>query len=170
MEKVKPIKAFFGRTGGKHFSKKDILPFIKNLEYDTYIEAFVGAGSIFLGRNKKVKTEIINDYDILVYNLWSGMKDCGNQLKDYKSYFMDKSVFKWYLLKEKQNRRIKKQLSTASNNDIKIENLKEDLILFKFSFMNNNKVPKRDYGRKHCGCIKNYETIASKTKELKIEI
>ena len=31
-----PLKSFFGRTGGKHFSKKDILPWIKNIEYDIY--------------------------------------------------------------------------------------------------------------------------------------
>ena len=146
-QKVKPIKAFFGRTGGKHFSKKDILPFIKDLEYGTYIEAFVGAGSIFLGRDKKVKTEIINDYDILVYNLWDGMKSCGNQLKDYKSYFMDKSVFKWYLLKEKQNRRIKKQLKQKN-----IENLKEDLYITKQSFSANNEII--DYNKNIiCMCI-----------------
>ena len=148
-KKVKKIKAFFGRTGGKHFSKKDILPFIKDLEYDTYIEAFVGAGSIFLGRDKKVKTEIINDYDILVYNLWDGIKCCGNQLKDYKLYFMDKSVFKWYLLKEKQNRRIKKQLNN------KIETLKEDLFITRCSRAQDNiNVDQTKSSSNSCSCSK----------------
>jgi site-specific DNA-adenine methylase len=157
-KKVKPIKAFFGRTGGKHFSKKSILPFIKDLEYDTYIEPFVGAGSIFLGRNKKVKTEIINDYDILVYNLWDGMKDSGNQLKDYKSYFMDKSVFKWYLLKEKQNRRIKKQLKETN-----IENLKEDIFITTQSRSSNNKNPNTNILKCNCRHSKD------KDKDNKIE-
>jgi len=166
MEKVKPIKAFFGRTGGKHFSKKDILPFVKDLEYDTYIEPFVGAGSIFLGRDKKVKTEIINDYDILVYNLWDGMKCCGNQLKDYKSYFMDKSVFKWYLLKEKQNRRIKKQLKEKN-----IENLKEDLYITKRSNpQNDNNSPIKHNEKNLCRCLLSKVLIEHKIENLKEDL
>ena len=169
MEKVKPIKAFFGRTGGKHFSKKDILPFVKDLEYDTYIESFVGAGSIFLGRDKKVKTEIINDYDILVYNLWDGMKDSGNQLKDYKSYFMDKSVFKWYLLKEKQNRRIKKQL--LRNKEINIENLKEDLYITKRSNpQNDNNSPIKHNEKNLCRCLLSKVLIEHKIENLKEDL
>ncbi len=165
-QKVKPIKAFFGRTGGKHFSKLRILPFIKDLEYDTYIEAFVGAGSIFLGRDKKVKTEIINDYDILVYNLWDGMKDCGNQLKDYKSYFMDKSVFKWYLLKEKQNRRIKKQLKEKN-----IENLKEDIFITKLSNpQNDNNSPIKHNEKNLCRCLLSKVLIEHKIENLKEDL
>ena len=126
MEQVKKNKSFFGRTGGKHFSKKDILPFIKDLEYKTYCEPFVGAGSIFLGREKKAEVEVINDFDPLVINLWEGMKECGSELKDHKGYFMDKSVFKWYLLKEKQNRRMKKKQELKE-----IETLKEDIFIYK---------------------------------------
>ncbi len=128
MEQVKAIKSFFARTGGKHFSKKDILPFIKDLKYKTYVEPFVGAGSIFLGREKKAEIEVINDFDILAINLWKGMKECGSELKDKSLYFQDKSVFKWWLLKEKQNRRLKQE-----NYINDIETFKEDLFIVKHS-------------------------------------
>ena len=160
MEQVEKNKSFFGRTGGKHFSKKDILPFIKDLEYKTYCEPFVGAGSIFLGREKKAEVEVINDFDPLVINLWEGMKECGSELKDYKGYFMDKSVFKWYLLKEKQNRRMKKKQELKD-----IENLKEDLYITSKSFSQNNEMI--DYDKNIiCQCISNKNICKCKNKEL----
>ena len=168
MESVKPLKSFFGRTGGKHFSKNKILPFLKDIKYDTYVEPFIGAGSIFLGRDKKVKKEVINDFDNLVVNLWDGMKCCGDQLKDYKLYFMDKSVFKWWLLKEKQNRRERMKKGIFPNNNKKIETLKEDLFITQKSYCKNNK--KSNYIELiDCGCIKNNNS-SRKNKELKIEI
>ena len=159
----KPFKSFFGRTGGKHFSKKSILPMIKNLHYSTYLEPFVGAGSIFLGRDRKCRTEVINDKDILCINLWRGMKHCGDDLINYQSYFEDKSKFKWFLLKEKQNRRIKKQ---KEHNDI--EDLKEDLIVNKFSFMKKGDKPSDENVINNCYEIKNGVSRALKN-DVKIE-
>ena len=160
MESIKKIKSFFGRTGGKHFSKKDIIPFIKDLEYKTYCEPFVGAGSIFLGREKKAEIEVINDFDPLVINLWKGMKECGSELKDYTLYFQDKSVFKWYLLKEKQNRRMKKQQEIKD-----IETFKEDLFITNKSFSQNNTAP----NIKVCEKGKSIYTTKHYREEYKIE-
>ena len=151
MEQVKKNKSFFGRTGGKHFSKKTILPFIKDLEYKTYCEPFVGAGSIFLGREKKAEVEVINDFDPLVINLWEGMKECGSELKDYSLYFQDKSVFKWYLLKEKQNRRMRKKQQELKD----IETLKEDLFITRCSRAQDNiNVDQTKSSSNSCSCSK----------------
>jgi len=165
MEQVKKIKAFFGRTGGKHFSKKSILPFIKDLEYDTYVEPFIGAGSIFLGREKKANREIINDYDQLVVNLWKGMKSSGNELKDYSLYFQDKSVFKWWLLKEKQDRRLrhlkgkykgnKKYLKEIYGDNDNIETFKEDIFIHKKSNLGRRSPWKKIVNKNECFCVNN---------------
>ncbi len=181
MEQVKNITAFFGRTGGKHFSKKRILPFIKNLEYDYYVEPFIGAGSILLGRDKKAKVEVINDYDVLVYNLWCGMKSSGNQLKNYEMYFRSKSVFKWWLLKEKQNRRLrmnkgkfkgnKKYIYEIYNN---IENVKEDLFIYRqkefgssYNCITKDKPYKKTLNT--CNCIKQNNKHSQKHMNCKVE-
>lgn len=162
MEQVKPIKSFFGRTGGKHFSKKNILPYFKDLEYKIYCEPFIGAGSIFLGRDKKAEIEVINDFDEIVINLWLGMKECGDKLIDYKSYFCDKSIFKWYLLKEIQNRRLKKKSKT----EINIEEFKGDFFLYPKTNSGRNSPYKKSLTQ--CNCIKNDKTTSNK-KEVKIE-
>jgi DNA adenine methylase len=65
------MKPFIGRIGGKFFLRKTIIKYIPN-NYTTYIEPFVGAGSIFfyLKHNDNIK-EVINDLDedlIRVYN------------------------------------------------------------------------------------------------------
>jgi len=173
MEQVKKIRAFFGRVGGKHFSKKLILPFIKELEYDIYVEPFIGAGSIFLGREKKANREIINDYDQLVVNLWKGMKASGNQLNEYSLYFEDKSIFKWWLLKEKQERRMrqnkgiykgnKKYLKEIYGNNNNIETFKEDIFIHKKSNLGRRSPWKKIVAKNECFCINN------PNNEIKIE-
>jgi site-specific DNA-adenine methylase len=177
----KPIKSFFARTGGKHFSKNKILPYIKDLKYNTYVEPFCGAGSIFFGRDKKVKTEILNDYDILVYNLFNGMKYCGNELNDYKNYFMSRSIFKWYLLKEKQDRRLRMKTLLKGNpkylkeiycHNKDIEKFKEELFIIKngrFSdTLNSNNKPNKKIVEM-CRCIKKNDTSNSDSHEVKVE-
>lgn len=63
----------FGRTGGKSRLVKKLIPLIPT-HYESYIEPFVGAGSIFYN-TKKVKLEVINDLDIRVYLAHKGIRD-----------------------------------------------------------------------------------------------
>ena len=49
---------FIGRWGGKHYSRNKILSYIPD-NYDTYVEPFVGGGSVYLNLEKNGK-EIIN--------------------------------------------------------------------------------------------------------------
>ena len=59
-EDGEPLKPFFGRVGSKFSLIKDIIPIIP--PHSTYVEAFVGGGSIFWNK-EPAKKSVINDLD-----------------------------------------------------------------------------------------------------------
>lgn len=61
------------RVGGKYFLRKKILP--KFPEHETYVEPFVGGGSLFYYKPPS-KKEVINDLDTEVYLCHIGAKEC----------------------------------------------------------------------------------------------
>ena len=69
------LNPIVGRIGGKSLLKKKIVDsyFPKNYENMTYVEPFVGGGSIFFYKNPSVK-EIINDKDTNIYKIFKGMQ------------------------------------------------------------------------------------------------
>lgn len=62
----------FGRVGGKRLLKKKILPLFPK-DYDTYIEPFFGAGSLYFLK-KPSKKEIVNDLDSDIKTVLEGFK------------------------------------------------------------------------------------------------
>ena len=69
------LSPIVSRVGGKNLLKKKIVNkyFPKDYENMTYIEPFVGGGSIFFYKNPSVK-EIINDKDSNICKIFMGMK------------------------------------------------------------------------------------------------
>jgi DNA adenine methylase len=61
------------RQGGKYWSCKKVLKEFPT-DYDTYVEPFVGGGSIYLN-TPKVDKEIINDLDPLLIELYIQIQD-----------------------------------------------------------------------------------------------
>ena len=58
------------RVGGKYFLYKKVIDtFPKDYTEMTYVEPFVGGGSIFFNK-EKCKKEIINDFDEIIYNFY----------------------------------------------------------------------------------------------------
>jgi len=68
----KPLKPFFCRIGNKTPMMKQILPRVPT-GYTTYVEPFVGSGSVFLSL-PKVNKEVINDLDKPLINAWKLLK------------------------------------------------------------------------------------------------
>lgn len=72
MKKIRPIVKIHG---GKYYLCDWILHhFPQQYENMTYLEPFVGGGSIFLNKNKSIK-EIINDIDYGIYAIWHVLKN-----------------------------------------------------------------------------------------------
>lgn len=69
--KPKYLKPFFARVGGKRHIADIVID--KAPSHETYVEAFVGGGSIFL-KKPLSNTTIINDLDKNIYDLWNDMK------------------------------------------------------------------------------------------------
>lgn len=67
----------FKRVGGKSKSKDLIISKIP--EHRIYVEAFVGGGSVFFGKEPS-EHEIINDLDKDIYNIYSDMKAVGSSM------------------------------------------------------------------------------------------
>jgi len=74
-EVIGGVKAPFGRIGGKSKLKKIIVEkyFPKNYENMTYVEPFIGAGSVYFYKEPS-KKEVINDLDSSVIELFRGFK------------------------------------------------------------------------------------------------
>jgi len=71
---LKPLTA---RIGGKVLLKKKIVEvyFPKPDTYSTYVEPFVGGGSVYFYANKDDHKEVINDIDPDIYTIFKGFKD-----------------------------------------------------------------------------------------------
>jgi DNA adenine methylase len=66
------MNPILNRVGGKFYMRKKIIKLIP--EHDTYVEPFVGGGSIFYGKTPS-KKEVINDLDTHVYMCHLGGKE-----------------------------------------------------------------------------------------------
>lgn len=77
------MKSLFARMGGKSKLKKKIIKYFPPTSaYDTYVEAFLGAGHIFFEEDRD-KKEVINDLDPAVYKIFKGFqKYDGDKIKD----------------------------------------------------------------------------------------
>ncbi len=67
---IKPIKPAAPYLGGKRNLAKTIIPIIDGVPHRTYAEPFVGMGGIFLRRESSPKSEVINDFNLEVANLF----------------------------------------------------------------------------------------------------
>ena len=70
---LKPLTA---RLGGKVLLKKTIVKkfFPSSSSYSTYIEPFVGGGSVYFFKEKDGHKEVVNDIDPLISNIFKGFK------------------------------------------------------------------------------------------------
>ena len=70
---LKPISA---RIGGKVLLKKTLVDkyFPSSGSYKTYVEPFVGGGSIYFYKNKDGHKEVVNDLDPSIYELFRGFQ------------------------------------------------------------------------------------------------
>jgi DNA adenine methylase len=70
------LKSLVAREGGKVLLKKRIVDeyFPEADSYSTYVEPFVGGGSIYLYKNKDDHKEVINDIDPEMIDLFKGFK------------------------------------------------------------------------------------------------
>jgi len=70
---LKPLTA---RLGGKVLLKKTIVKkfFPASSSYSTYIEPFVGGGSVYFFKEKDGHKEVVNDIDPLISNIFKGFK------------------------------------------------------------------------------------------------
>lgn len=89
-------------------------------EHTTYVEPFIGGGSVFL-RHPKSKKEVINDLDKGIFAIWRGMKQHGEKVKDFK-FRGSKKLFD-------------EQLALNTRNPVKL--LYKNLYLSKYSFSGN---------------------------------
>jgi DNA adenine methylase len=71
------LKSLVAREGGKVLLKKRIVDeyFPEADTYSTYVEPFVGGGSIYFYKNKDNHKEIINDIDYEMIDLFKGFKN-----------------------------------------------------------------------------------------------
>lgn len=70
LEPVQPVLPIAPYLGGKRNLAKRIIKIIENTPHETYAEPFVGMGGIFFRRDKKPKSEFINDKSRDVSNLF----------------------------------------------------------------------------------------------------
>jgi len=75
---LKPISA---RIGGKVLLKKKLVDeyFPQPDTYKTYVEPFVGGGSVYFYKNKEGHDEVVNDLDPSIYNLFKGFQKYADQ-------------------------------------------------------------------------------------------
>jgi DNA adenine methylase len=60
--------------------------------HKTYVEPFVGGGSVFFGRKTKSDIEVINDLDKDIYDIYQDMKDVGDSMIN-RSFISDRKTF-----------------------------------------------------------------------------
>ncbi|NIX75375.1 DNA adenine methylase [Microvirga terricola] len=61
MRAVEPVRPAAGYIGGKRNLARRLVERIENIPHQTYCEAFVGMGGVFLRRSHAPKSEVIND-------------------------------------------------------------------------------------------------------------
>ena len=74
------MRPIFSRQGSKYYCLSSLLPLIPI--HDTYIEPFVGSGSVFFGKDKAEKN-VLNDLDIDLMNAYRLIEMCSNDISLY---------------------------------------------------------------------------------------
>jgi DNA adenine methylase len=59
---VAPVRPLAPYIGGKRRLAARLIALINSIEHDTYAEAFVGMGGVFLRRDRRARCEVINDW------------------------------------------------------------------------------------------------------------
>jgi len=77
------MRSIIGRVGGKSKLKDAIIKLIP--KHNIYVEAFVGGGAVFFGKEPSEK-EVVNDLDADIFHIYSDMKSVGEKMinKDFK--------------------------------------------------------------------------------------
>ena len=91
---AEPIAAWIG---GKKLLARAIIERIERIPHRTYAEPFVGMGGVFLRRARKPKTEVINDRNGEIVNLFRSLGEHPDELA---------RQFRWYLSSREEFRRL----------------------------------------------------------------
>jgi DNA adenine methylase len=91
------LKTAFSRIGGKSRLADKIISVMP--QHKTYVEAFIGGGSIFL-KKPLVEKNIINDLDEDIYHLWTDLRDIEAIDFSFNEDNVNKETF--YRLKEEK--------------------------------------------------------------------
>jgi DNA adenine methylase len=94
---VMPAEPIAPYVGGKSRLAKTIISQIDTIPHNAYCEAFVGMGGVFLRRHTRPKTEVINDYNGEVANLF-------RILNHHYQPFVD--MLKWQLASRSEYNRL----------------------------------------------------------------
>lgn len=86
MRKTSPTKPIAPYIGGKSRLAKTVIKHIEDIPHITYAEPFVGMGGIFLRRSQVPKSEVINDYNKDVSNLFKILQNHYVAFLDYIKY------------------------------------------------------------------------------------
>ena len=70
LQPVTPVNPAAPYIGGKRLLSKRIIQRINQTPHDAYVEPFVGMGGVFLRRNQQPRSEVINDINGEVANLF----------------------------------------------------------------------------------------------------
>ena len=70
------MKLLFSRFGGKGRKADEIISYFT--KHETYVEAFLGSGAIFLAKEQS-SLSVLNDLDPLVYNIFNLSKQYGEE-------------------------------------------------------------------------------------------
>ena len=116
------MRGIIGRTGGKSKIKIKIIDLIP--EHKTFVEAFVGGGSVFFGRKDRSEVEVVNDRDPDIFHIYKDTQELGDQLKN-TDFRANKTKFE----------RFKKQTKFKSNK----ERLQRNIYLSLNSFRSDRK-------------------------------
>ncbi len=79
MKYKRPTSSFFPRVGGKSRLATRIVRMIPN--HDTYVEPFIGGGSVFF-KKEPARVEVINDKDKRIYYLYKDMQTVGHRVHE----------------------------------------------------------------------------------------
>ena len=87
------MRPFFARQGGKYRLRHLITAsFPPSDKYHTYVEPFIGAGSVFLATEREQK-EIINDIDPDIYHIWKDLTRVSQQDVDRYTFKLSRTKF-----------------------------------------------------------------------------
>lgn len=116
-DKCITFRPVVARVGGKFRIAKKIVELIP--PHITYVEPFIGGGSVFL--KQQSEKEIINDKDRDIYHIWIDIKAIGNRINEM-AFICNRKTFKTLLASKPSN---------------KFERLFRNLYISTFSFSGN---------------------------------